>query len=96
MKSTENATLPELSGEGQPQLVAYGLEEEVDYYAPPLRFADEATDPWIPYRDVSETEVAAGADLEALLTRELQDARDQLGHIQGLLTQLRQHAERYL
>lgn len=85
-----------LLGEDQPQVVAYGLEEEVDYYAPPLRFVDEVPDPYIPYRDVSETEVAAGANLEALLARELQDARDQLSHIRGLLKQICRHAERYL
>jgi sugar phosphate isomerase/epimerase len=85
-----------LLGDGQPQVVAYGLEEEVDYYAPPLRFVDEAADPLIPWRDVSETELAPDADLEALLARELQDARDQLTHVRGLLTQLRRHAEGYL
>lgn len=85
-----------LLGDDQPQVLAYGLEEEVDYYAPPLRFADEAADPLIPWRGVSETELAADADLEALLARELQDARDQLTHVRGLLAQLRRHAAGYV
>ncbi|MFC6671883.1 sugar phosphate isomerase/epimerase family protein [Marinobacterium aestuariivivens] len=85
-----------LLGDDQPQVVAYGLEEEVDYYAPPLRFADEPADPLIPWRNVSETTLAPGADLDALLAREIQDARDQLAHVRGLLAQLRRHAERFL
>lgn len=85
-----------LLGDEQPRVLAYGLEEEVDYYAPPLRFAAEAPDPWIPYREFSETELAPDADLDALLVRELQDARDQLEHVRGLLDQLRAHAEHWL
>ncbi|UTW13170.1 sugar phosphate isomerase/epimerase family protein [Marinobacterium rhizophilum] len=85
-----------LLGDDEPQVLAYGLEEEVDYYAPPLRFAAEAPDPWIPYRAFSETELAPAADLEGLLARELQDARDQLDHVRGLLRQLRAHAEHWL
>jgi hypothetical protein len=85
-----------LLGDEQPQVLAYGLEEEVDYYAPPLRFAAEAPDPWIPYRAFSETELAPDADLDGLLVRELQDARDQLGHVRELLGQLRAHAEQWL
>lgn len=85
-----------LLGEAEPQVLAYGLEEEVDYYAPPLRFAGEAADPVIPWRDVSETELAPDADLEALLEREIQNARDQLTHVSGLLVRLRRHAEGFL
>ncbi|NVK41042.1 MAG: TIM barrel protein [Oceanospirillaceae bacterium] len=85
-----------LLGEAESQVVAYGLEEEVGYYAPPLRFADEAADPVIPWRDVSETELAPDADLEALLEREVQNARDQLAHVRGLLARLRRHAEGFL
>ncbi|MCP8687513.1 sugar phosphate isomerase/epimerase family protein [Marinobacterium sedimentorum] len=85
-----------LLGDEQPQVLAYGLEEEVAYYAPPLRFADEAPDPWIPYRGVSETELAANADLDALLVRELQDAQDQLDQVRGLLGQLQLHARHWL
>ncbi|MEH6578033.1 MAG: TIM barrel protein [Amphritea sp.] len=82
-----------LLGQEQPQVLAYGLEEEVDYYAPPLRFANEESDPFIAYREVSETEVAKDADLEALLIKEKRDAWAQLNHVHGLLLQLRQHAE---
>ncbi len=35
-------------------MTAYGLEEEVDYYAPAFRFEDEDDNPWIPYRQMSE------------------------------------------
>ncbi len=36
-------------------MTAYGPEEEVDYYAPAFRFEDEDDNPWIPYRQMSET-----------------------------------------
>lgn len=82
-----------LLGDDQSQVLAYGLEEEVEYYAPPLRFATEEADPLIPAREVSETALAPDVDLDGRLANEWQDARDQLGHVRGLLAQLRQHAE---
>jgi len=85
-----------LLGDEQPQVMAYGLEEEVDYYAPPLRFAGEPADPCIPWRDVSETPLPALAELDGRLAQELQDARDQLSHVRELLAQLRRHAGDYL
>ncbi|GGO84211.1 hypothetical protein GCM10011348_29930 [Marinobacterium nitratireducens] len=85
-----------LLGDEQPQVVAYGLEEEVDYYAPPLRFADEPADPFIPWRDVSETEMPEPGELEHRLAQERQDARGQLHHVQGLMARLRRYAEGFL
>ncbi len=46
---------PHPPGDDEPQVTAYGLEEEVDYYAPAFRFEDEDDNPWIPYRQMSET-----------------------------------------
>ncbi len=43
------------TGDDEPQVTAYGPEEEVDYYAPAFRFEDEDDNPWIPYRQMSET-----------------------------------------
>lgn len=34
-------------GDDEPQVTAYGPEEEVDYYAPAFRFEDEDDNPWI-------------------------------------------------
>lgn len=34
-------------GDDEPQVTAYGTEEEVDYYAPAFRFEDEDDNPWI-------------------------------------------------
>jgi sugar phosphate isomerase/epimerase len=85
-----------LLGEDNAQVVAYGLEEEVNYYAPPFRFSDEEADPFIGYRTPSETKITKDADIEELLITEKQDAIAQLNHIHGLLFQLREHAELYL
>lgn len=82
-----------LLGDDQPQVLAYGLEEEVEYYAPPLRFAAEEPDPLIPWRAPSETVLTPEADLDRVLARERQDALDQLQHVRHLLAQLRRHAE---
>ena len=85
-----------LLGDEEAQVVAYGLEEEVGFYAPPLRVADEPDDPEIPHREASLTEVDADADIDQILAKERQDALDQLNHITNLLAQLRQHALRFL
>ncbi|UXI04469.1 sugar phosphate isomerase/epimerase family protein [Photobacterium sp. TY1-4] len=85
-----------LLGKAQPQVVAFGLEEEVDFYAPPMRVAGEPDDPQIPYREASMTEIAPETSLDQLLAREQQDARDQLSHVMNLLAQIRQHAQSFL
>lgn len=83
-------------GETSPRVVAFGLEEEAGFYAPPLRFPDEGEDPVIPPRAVSMTEMPGDADPEALLARERRDALDQLNTVRDLLAQLRRHVARYL
>lgn len=83
-------------GENTPQVLAFGLEEEVGYYAPPLRFPDEDDDPFIAFRDMSETDLAPDADRAALMSRERADAQHLCAHIQDLLKQLRDHAALYL
>lgn len=83
-------------GENTPQVLAYGLEEEVGYYAPPLRFPDEEDDPFISYRNISETDLAPDANLASLLIQERADAQHLCTHIQDLLKLLRDHAASYL
>ena len=83
-------------GKNDSQVLAYGLEEEVGYYAPPLRFPNEADDPFIKYRDISETDLAADGDIARHLASEREDADHLCSHIQDILKQLHDHAASYL
>lgn len=85
-----------LLGESDAQVVAYGLEEEVDYYAPALRFPGDGDDPFIPHREASETPLPKGIDLDSVLSKERRDAHDQVNTIHSLLEVIRQHTKRYL
>lgn len=78
-------------GENQPQVMAYGLEEEVDYYAPPFRFAGEGNNPWIPWRQMSETPLPE-QDLQLRLSKELSDALQQINYVREILSELKQDA----
>ncbi|WP_434586966.1 sugar phosphate isomerase/epimerase family protein [Klebsiella sp. R390] len=79
-------------GDEQPQVMAYGLEEEVDYYAPAFRFADEGDNPWIPWREMSETPLPDAALLEARLVKEKADAIRQLEFVRTTLQQIKSEA----
>lgn len=68
LQSVINA--PYLLGDDEPQVTAYGPEEEVDYYAPAFRFEDEDDNPWIPYRQMSETPLPENHLLDARLRKE--------------------------
>ncbi|MDE3027954.1 MAG: sugar phosphate isomerase/epimerase, partial [Paracoccaceae bacterium] len=59
-----------LLGTDQPQVTAFGLEEENGMYAPAYRFPDEADDPCIPPRSPSETPLPEGVDLKQRLAQE--------------------------
>ncbi|MFM5840384.1 sugar phosphate isomerase/epimerase family protein [Aeromonas rivipollensis] len=83
-------------GEEVPQVLAYGLEEEVDYYAPAFRFSDEGNDPWIPWRDMSETPLPAPELLSARLEKEKRDAICQIEHVRTVLKRLVAQAETIL
>ncbi|MDN0083252.1 TIM barrel protein [Crenobacter sp. SG2305] len=78
-------------GEHTPQVRAYGLEEEVDYYAPPFRFDGEGADPWIPWREMSETPLPT-EDLPARLAQEITDATAQLTFVRQTLSSIRAEA----
>lgn len=79
-------------GDEQPQVMAYGLEEEVDYYAPAFRFADEGDNPWIPWREMSETPLPDATLLEARLVKEKADAIRQLEFVRTTLQQIKSEA----
>ena len=78
-------------GENNPQVMAYGLEEEVDYYAPPFRFKGEDNNPWIPWRQMSETPLPK-ENLDARLEKEFNDALNQIHYVRNILNELEQEA----
>lgn len=79
-------------GDDRPQVTAYGLEEEVDYYAPAFRFEDEGDNPWIPWRQMSETPLPETALLEERLIKEKDDAIKQLKYVRSVLQQIKNEA----
>lgn len=79
-------------GEDIPQVVSYGLEEEVDYYAPAFRFSDESNDPWIPWREMSETALPSPHELLLRLEQEKEDALNQIKYVHSVLNQLVEQA----
>ncbi|WP_413514981.1 sugar phosphate isomerase/epimerase family protein [Serratia proteamaculans] len=82
-------------GDERPQVTAYGLEEEVDYYAPPFRFTDEGDNPLIPWREMSETALPEQG-LEERLKKESQDALNQIHHVRTIINSLTQQARELL
>ncbi|MFB2866196.1 sugar phosphate isomerase/epimerase family protein [Aeromonas sp. MdU4] len=83
-------------GDEKPQVVAYGMEEEVDYYAPAFRFSDEGNDPWIPWREMSETPLPAPEQLSQRLAQEKQDALKQIEYVRAILNKLVAQAKEIL
>ncbi|HHK9742026.1 TPA: sugar phosphate isomerase/epimerase family protein [Raoultella ornithinolytica] len=83
-------------GDEHPQVVAYGLEEEVDYYAPAFRFADEGDNPWIPWREMSETPLPDASQLETRLLKEKADALQQLAFVRTTLQEIKSEASRII
>ena len=83
-------------GENAPQVLAYGLEEEVGYHSPPFRYPYEDEDPYINARSVSETDLVPGVEIATQLAKEMADAQHLCTHIQELLKLLRNHAASFL
>ncbi|WP_429810167.1 sugar phosphate isomerase/epimerase family protein [Ensifer sp. B1-9] len=82
-----------LLGGDKPQVLAFGLEEEEGYFAPALRFAAEARDPFIPARSPSFTAIETG-DQEARLRQEATAARRQVDTVRILLQRITTQAEK--
>lgn len=82
-------------GNDKPQIESFGLEEEVDYYAPAFRFDDEGDNPWIPYRGASETPMPIEG-LDARLEKEIKDAMNQISFIRNIVQELKEEAKREL
>nr|WP_314266815.1 TIM barrel protein [uncultured Moellerella sp.] len=82
-------------GDNEPQVKSFGLEEEVDYYAPAFRFSDEGDNPWIPYRGASETPMPE-SNLDARLEKEVTDAMNQLNFVKATVAELKLEAQQEL
>ncbi|GLZ88569.1 hypothetical protein Pres01_46200 [Metapseudomonas resinovorans] len=82
-----------LLGETTPQVVAFILEQENHYIAPAFRQTGEDADPFIPYREMSETLLPPGFSLERMLADEHRWANNQVRYMRGLLAELRLLAE---
>ncbi|MEE9102778.1 TIM barrel protein [Pseudomonas nitroreducens] len=82
-----------LLGDSAPQVVAFILEQENHYIAPAFRQSDEAADPFIPYREMSETPLPPGYSLDRMLADEHRWANNQVRHVRGLLNEFRLLAE---
>ncbi|WP_317419871.1 MULTISPECIES: sugar phosphate isomerase/epimerase family protein [unclassified Morganella (in: enterobacteria)] len=78
-------------GEDKPQVISYGLEEEVDYYAPAFRFKNESNDPWIPWRQMSETPLPE-TEIAERLAGEKKDAVNQIHYVRKIINELKTEA----
>lgn len=81
-----------LLGDSVPQVTAFALEEETDMYAPAYRFPDEPSDPFIPAREPSATELPPDEALEDRLARERGEAARQVAYVRSVLADLRRAA----
>ena len=80
-------------GDTAPQVTAFILEQENHYVAPAFRQQQEAADPFIAYREMSDTPLPAGFTLERMLADEHRWANNQVAYVRGLLNEFRTLAE---
>ncbi|WP_058914496.1 sugar phosphate isomerase/epimerase family protein [Entomohabitans teleogrylli] len=73
-----------LLGEDKPQIISFGLEEEVDYFAPAFRFDDEGDNPWIPWRTASYTSLPEDDKVNERLNQESEYATEQINYIRNI------------
>lgn len=83
-----------LLGETEPQLICFALEQEVNYYAPACRRASEGDDPFIPYKDPSDTPFDDTDPAMAFLN-EQRWANNQVYFIKSLLAELKWLAQHF-
>lgn len=76
-------------GEQAPQVIAFILEQENHYVAPAFRQSDEAPDPFIAYREMSETALPPGYTAQRMAADERRWANSQIRYVRGLLGELR-------
>lgn len=86
-----------LLGEHEPQVRVFGLEEEVNYFAPAYRFSDDPEDPVIPPRAViSETAPLPQVPMPVMLADEYRYASDQVAWVRDLLGTMHRLAKQAL
>ena len=79
-------------GESAPRVIAFALEQEVDYYAPAFRGPRDAADPVIKYREPSDTPVDRSKSTARLLADERRWMMQQIAWNRGLIAQFRELA----
>ena len=80
-------------GDAAPQIIAFALEQENHYSAPAFRHTNEDTDPFIPYREMSQTALPQGYTLEQMMAEEERWAINQITYVRSLLQQFKSLAE---
>ena len=75
-------------GDAKSQVICFALEQEVNYYAPAYRHADEGENPFILYKDPSET-FFDEVDADKILMNERRWASNQVHFIKSLLAEMR-------
>ena len=85
-----------LLGEHEPQVRAFALEEEVNYYAPAYRFPDGHTDPDIPPRGFSATAPLPQIPMPVILADEYRYAKDQVAWMRDLMGNMHRLAKEAL
>jgi sugar phosphate isomerase/epimerase len=83
-----------LLGDDKPQVLAFGLEEEEDYFAPALRWPGQGPDPFIAARTESFTEIGS-SNLEQRLKQEAAAAAEQVRTIRSMLDDISTEARRH-
>jgi len=85
-----------LLGEDSVQVLTYGLEQEVGYVSPAFRFEDESSNPLIPKRFRSMTEIGEYTSLQNSLSTERELATQQVRYIRNMLEEIEVKARKYL
>ncbi|MNE81801.1 hypothetical protein D3C80_1784740 [compost metagenome] len=80
-------------GEQAPQVIAFILEQENHYVAPAFRQTTEDADPFIAYREMSETALPPGYSADRMMIEEQRWANNQLRHVRHLLGEMKLLAE---
>ena len=80
----------------EPQIRAFGCEEENGMFAPAYRFPTDPPDPIIPPRDPSTTKVTLGQDLPSRLARERAEAVAQISYVRQILADISTQARKAL
>ncbi len=75
-------------GDAKPKVICFALEQEVNYYAPTYRHADEGENPFITYKDPSETSFDE-VDADKILLNERRWSSNQVHFIKSLLAEMR-------